>query len=110
MAKRMGRALINLPARARRGETIQIRAMISHPMETGYRPDQQGRLIPRDIVNGFECLFGAEPVFSCELFPAISANPYLAFTMVAEASGELTFRWRDDSGGVVEEKRRIEVE
>ncbi|MFN3891345.1 MAG: thiosulfate oxidation carrier complex protein SoxZ [Beijerinckiaceae bacterium] len=106
----MGRALISLPAKAKRGEVVEIRAMIAHPMETGFRPDARGRLIPRDIVNRFECLFGGEQVFACDLFPAVSANPFLSFTMIAEASGELTFRWRDDTGAVSEEKRRIEVE
>lgn len=110
MASRMGRALISLPAKAQRGEIVEIRAMIAHPMETGYRPDSQGRLIPRDIVNRFECSIDGEPVFACDLFPAMSANPYLSFTMTAVASGELTFRWRDGFGAVVEEKRRIEVE
>ena len=110
MASNMGRALISLPAKTKRGEIVEIRAMIAHPMETGFRPDAQGKLIARDIVNRFECLFGGEQVFACDLFPAISANPYLSFTMIAEASGELTFRWRDDSGAVVEEKRRIEIE
>lgn len=110
MASNMGRALISLPAKAKRGEVVEIRAMIAHPMETGFRPDARGRLIPRDIVNRFECLFGGEQVFACDLFPAVSANPFLSFTMIAEASGELTFRWRDDTGAVSEEKRRIEVE
>jgi sulfur-oxidizing protein SoxZ len=106
----MGRALISLPAKARRGEVVEIRAMLAHPMETGFRPDSQGRLIPRDIVNRFECTIGGEPVFACDLHPAVSANPFLSFTMTAVASGELVFRWRDDGGAVVEEKRRFEVE
>ncbi len=110
MATKMGRALISAPAKAKRGEIVEIRAMIAHPMETGFRPDSKGKLIARDIVNRFECLFDGEHVFAGDLFPAISANPYLSFTMRAEASGELTFRWRDDSEAVVEEKRRIEVE
>ena len=110
MASNMGRALISVPAKARRGQIIEIRAMLAHPMETGFRPDSKGRLIARDIVNRFECTFDGEPVFACDLFPAISANPYLSFTMTAVATGELMFRWRDDKGAMVEEKRRIEVE
>ncbi len=110
MAGNMGRALISLPAKAKRGDVIEIRAMIAHPMETGYRPDSQGRLVPRDIVNRFECLFAGERVFACDLYPAMSANPYVSFAMRVDASGELVFRWRDDSGATAEEKRRIEVE
>ncbi len=107
---RMGRALIHVPAKARRGEIMDLRAMIAHPMETGFRPDANGRLFPRDIIHHFDCTFEGELVFACEFHPAISANPFLAFSMFAERSGELTFRWRDDGGSVVEEKYRIEVE
>ena len=39
----MARALINVPKTARRGEIIEIRAMIAHPMETGYRMDRTAR-------------------------------------------------------------------
>ena len=49
-------------------------------------------------------------MFAADLFPAMSANPYLSFTMRVDAGGELAFRWRDDSGAMAEEKRRIEVE
>jgi sulfur-oxidizing protein SoxZ len=109
-ASNMGRALISLPAKAKAGDIVEIRAMLAHPMETGFRPDSQGRLIARDIVNRFECHAGGELLFACDLFPAMSANPYLSFTMRADKSADLTFRWRDDKGAVVEEKRRIAVE
>ena len=41
----MARALINLPARARRGEVIEIKTLIAHPMETGYRLGPTGAAI-----------------------------------------------------------------
>jgi sulfur-oxidizing protein SoxZ len=104
------RALINAPSRARAGEIVEIRAMVSHPMETGFRPDTMGRLIPRDIVNRFECLFEGEMVFAADLYPSVSANPYMAFPMRVERGGELLFRWRDDKGAALEAKRTIAVE
>ena len=36
----MASALINVPARARRGEIIEIKTLISHVMETGFRRTQ----------------------------------------------------------------------
>ena len=45
------RALINVPAKARRGEIIEIKTLIAHPMETGYRVGLNGALIPRDIIT-----------------------------------------------------------
>jgi sulfur-oxidizing protein SoxZ len=94
----MARALINVPKTAKRGEVIHIRAMIAHPMETGYRMGPNGANIPRDIIRRFACAYGGEEVFSAELFPAVSANPFIAFTLVATVSGAITFAWTDDAG------------
>ncbi|WP_406857489.1 thiosulfate oxidation carrier complex protein SoxZ [Alsobacter sp. KACC 23698] len=95
----MARALVSVPARAKRGEVVEIKALISHPMETGYRTGPDGKLVPRDIIHRFLCTFEGEEVFSADLAPAISANPFLSFTLRAERSGVLTFRWLDDKGG-----------
>ena len=86
----MARALVNVPKTARRGQIIEIKALVSHPMETGYRPGPEGRIIPRDIITRFTCHYDREVVFSAELHPAVSANPYFAFTTVATASGTIT--------------------
>lgn len=94
----MIRALVNVPKTARRGEIIEVRAMIQHVMETGYREGPNGVTIPRNIINRFVCKYAGEEIFSAELFPAISANPYMAFSTVATGSGTLTFEWIDDQG------------
>ena len=75
----MARVLINFPPRAKRGEIIEIKTLIAHPMETGYRLDNTGAAIPRDIINRFVCTYNGEEVFRAELFPAIAANPFIAF-------------------------------
>lgn len=92
------RALINAPKTARRGDVVEIRAMIAHPMETGYRVGPNGTAIPRRIINRFTCTYDGEVVFAADLHPAVSANPFLQFTTVATASGTLTFAWTDDDG------------
>jgi sulfur-oxidizing protein SoxZ len=94
----MARALINVPKAAKRGEVIEIRAMIAHPMETGYRVGPNGANIPRDIIRRFACTYDGEEVFSADLFPAVSANPFITFTLIATTSGAITFAWTDDAG------------
>jgi sulfur-oxidizing protein SoxZ len=106
----VGRALINVPARAKRGQVIEIKALVSHPMETGYRTGPDGNLVPRDIIRRFVCTYNGEEVFSAELFPAIAANPFLYFTTVATESGTLAFRWTDDHGHDQVETAKITVE
>lgn len=94
----MARTLINAPKTARRGEVIEIRATIGHPMETGYRPDDSGRVLPRDIIKKFSCHYNGELVFSADMFSAVSANPYLAFHTVATENGTLVLTWEGDNG------------
>ena len=94
----MVRALITLPASAPRGSLVEIRTLIAHPMETGYRRDGDGTLLPRNILRRFECRFQGELVFAAELFPATAANPYLAFHLRASESGSLSFTWQGDGG------------
>jgi sulfur-oxidizing protein SoxZ len=94
-------ALVRVPPRARRGEVIEVTAMAAHPMETGVRPGADGRLVPRNIVHTFTCRYDGTEVFRAEFHPAITANPYVAFTTVATRSGTLEFRWEDDRGAVI---------
>jgi sulfur-oxidizing protein SoxZ len=106
----MARVLINFPQRAKRGEIIEIKTLIQHPMETGYRLDSKGAVIPRDIISRFTCAYNGDEVFRVELFPAISANPFIAFSTLATESGELVFSWIDDNGQIQSEIRQITVE
>ena len=94
----MARTLINAPASARRGEVVEIRATIGHPMETGFRVGEDGKVLPRNIIQTFSCRYNGELVFSAELFSAVSANPYIAFHTVATESGTLVLSWEGDNG------------
>lgn len=105
----MARALVNVPKAARQGEVVEIKAMIAHPMETGYRIGPNGSNIRRDIIRRFACTYNGEEVFSADLFPAVSANPFIAFTLVAMTSGKIEFTWTDDAGTAQTASARITV-
>jgi sulfur-oxidizing protein SoxZ len=105
----MARTLITMPATARAGEVIEIRTLIAHPMETGYRPGPDGRVVPRDILRRFTCRYDGDVVFSAELSPAVAANPYLAFFTVATTSGTLSFTWEGDHGFAQTETKSLTV-
>ena len=105
----MARALINVPATAKRGEIIEIKALAQHNMETGYRRTQLGGLIPRDIIRQFICTYNGVEVFRAEFHPAIAANPFIAFWTVAIESGTLAFTWTGDNGYSVNESKSISV-
>jgi len=105
----MAKALIRMPTEAKRGEVLEVKTLISHPMETGYRRDSIGQAIPRHIVNRFVCTYNGQEVFRAELFPAIAANPFLSFFTVATETGEVVFQWTDDQGNIQTETVRITV-
>jgi sulfur-oxidizing protein SoxZ len=105
----MARAVVNVPATAKRGEIVEIRTLVQHVMETGFRRTQLGALIPRDIVRQFVCTYNGEEIFRAEFHPAISANPLLTFTTVATESGTIASTWSGDKGFSVTESARITV-
>ena len=104
------RALINVPRKAKRGDVIEIKTLISHQMETGFRHGTNGRMIPRDIITSFTCKYNGEEIFSTLLYPAIAANPFMTFYAVARESGTLAFTWEGDNGFAVTEEAKIAVE
>jgi len=91
-------ARISVPPKVARGEPFEVRIQIRHPMETGYRTDDVGKSIPRNVIRNFTCKYNGETVFAARLSSGIAANPYLRFFVTARASGELTFEWVDDAG------------
>ena len=100
---------VRVPKSAAKDEVITIKTIISHKMESGQRKDKQGKVIPREIINKFTCEFNGKPLFSCDIQPAISANPYFEFNAKLAESGTFKFTWVDDNGSVYETERSIEV-
>ncbi|WP_195822729.1 thiosulfate oxidation carrier complex protein SoxZ [Roseobacter sp. MH60115] len=101
---------VKVPKTAAAGETITIKTLISHKMESGQRKDDDGNVIPRSIINRFTCDFNGENVIDVVLEPAISTNPYLEFEAVVPEAGEFVFTWYDDDGSVYDTSKKIAVE
>ena len=105
----MTKPRIRMPSQTKQGDVIEIKTLISHPMETGYRRDTQGQLIPRQIIRTFTCTYNGTEVFRADWHPAVAANPYLAFYTVATESGQLQFEWVDDAGTIYRAEAEITV-
>jgi sulfur-oxidizing protein SoxZ len=105
----MANVRIDLPKTAKRGEIIEIKTLAAHTMETGFRRTHLGAPIPRNIITTFVCHYNGVEVFRAELYPSISANPYIQFTTIATESGTLEFKWSGDNGFSVTETARIAV-
>jgi sulfur-oxidizing protein SoxZ len=109
----MARTIINLPATARPGDVVEVRTLVQHPMETGYRQGQgqgpDGAAVPRDLIRRVEARFNGTPVFAADLHAAVSANPYIAFFLKVDRSGELVVTWRGDKGFEASDSARVVV-
>lgn len=89
---------VQVPPQVKRGEPFEVRVLVNHVMETGFRRDLEGRVIPLHILDKISCTFGGREVFRVELGSGMAANPLVSFFMEAQESGELTVRWSDDEG------------
>ena len=105
----MPNARIAVPATARKGEVVEIRIAIQHPMETGFRFDVNGRAVPKNVVNQLVCRYNGAEVFRAELGSGVAANPFVEFHVVADRSGTLVFEWIDDAGVRASESASITV-
>ena len=100
---------VKAPKEAHRGEIVEIMTLISHPMDTGLRKDQDGILIPRKIINKFICIYNGDIVFKTNMHEAISSNPLIQFNFIVKESGTLDLIWHEDGGKIYSTSRNISV-
>ena len=103
----MAKPRVKVPKSAKTGDIVQIKTLIRHKMETGNRKGKDGKKIPRKIINKFTAKFNGKDVFSADLNPSVSANPYLAFNIKVPGSGEWVFTWLEDGGKTWTAKKKM---
>ena len=102
-------ARVSMPTEAKKGEAVEIKALVRHPMETGYRIDNVGQPIPRNIVTLLTVTYAGAEIFRMEMQTGISANPFVSLSVRATVTGELVFTWVDDRGTVTVERKPLTV-
>lgn len=100
---------VRVPRDAAAGDSVSVRTLISHPMESGLRRGSDGNLIPRQIINRFTCAFNGEMVVDVTIHPGVSTNPYFQFDALVNESGSFEFTWYDDNGSVYTDTAEIAV-
>lgn len=82
------------------GDTTTVKALVSHPMETGLVKDKKtGQLIPAHFIQEVVCEHNGTTVMTALWGAAISKNPYLSFRFKgAKVGDKLTMRWVDNKG------------
>jgi sulfur-oxidizing protein SoxY len=100
---------VRVPAKFSAGKPTELLTLINHPMETGLREGADGKLLPQRIIRSFEATLDGEAFFKAALFRSLAANPYLRFFVAPTASGNVAFRWTEDTGRMAEQAAAIAV-
>ena len=100
---------VKAPKTAAAGETVTLKTLISHKMESGQRKDKDGKVIPRSIINRFTCDFNGKSIIDVAMQPSISTNPYFEFKAVVPEAGDFKFTWYDDDGSVYDATKSVKV-
>jgi sulfur-oxidizing protein SoxZ len=81
------------------GDVAEVRALISHPMETGLRVDAAGQVVPAHYVTEVIASVGARVVFTTQMSIAVSRDPLIAFRFRGASAGQtLRVAWTDNRG------------
>jgi sulfur-oxidizing protein SoxZ len=99
MARKDIKPKVRIPKSLKKGQVFEVKCVVTHPMESGQRPNKEtGKKFPREIINALKVTYNGKVVLDADWHPAVSANPYTSFFVVAEESGDMVFTWTDDRG------------
>jgi sulfur-oxidizing protein SoxZ len=111
MPQGVGKIRIRLPKKIAKGEVIPIKALITHPMDTGLVKDKKtGEQIPAYYINDVDVYYGSELVIHADWTIAVSANPFMACYVKADKEAPLKVVWKDNKGGVYQQTVQIKPE
>ncbi len=82
------------------GSVTTVKALITHPMETGLRKNKKtGKKIPAHYIEEVKCEHGGSNVVTAQWGPAVSKNPYLSFKFSGANKGDtVKLSWVDNQG------------
>jgi len=106
----IGRAIVRVPKKVKKGQIFKVQMVIIHPMETGLRKDPKtGKKIPAHYITHVDFYFNGKLVTKINTSAGVSKNPYFAIKMKAEKSGTLKIVYEDNKGGHWEKEVKINV-
>ena len=94
----------------KKGDLVEIKSLIKHPMESGLRKDKAtGETVPAHFIDKVTVSYGGKDVLKSTWTAAVSKNPYFAFHVKADATGPLTVTWSDNKGETFTADTEIKV-
>jgi sulfur-oxidizing protein SoxZ len=83
-----------------KGGVATVKALITHPMETGLRKDKKtGKAVPAHFIQSVTGKHNGKDVLVGEWGAAVSKNPYLSFQFAGAKAGDtVELSWSDNMG------------
>jgi len=95
----MGQSTIRIKAR-KTTEYIEVKILITHPMETGFRQTLEGKIVPEYFIKELTCYHNDNLALKSHWGVAVSKDPYLSFRINGGAVGDtIRVSWQDNRGG-----------
>ena len=90
---------LSLAGPVRPNAEVEVRLLIGHVMETGFRHDSSGQQVAKDILQFVKVHVGDALVFEAELGTGMAANPMFFFSCtLPPQAGDMMVSWTDDKG------------
>lgn len=81
------------------GDMLEIKLIISHPMETGRKKDDAGDLIPAHFIQLVNIMLNNKTLLETQWGTGIAKNPYLTIRAKgAKVGDKITVSWLDNMG------------
>ena len=81
------------------GGVTEIRVLMTHPMETGQRKDQDGKIVPSHFIQNIAVKMNGQTVVDSQISQAISRNPVFTFRLKGGSKGDrIEVSWLDNKG------------
>lgn len=78
---------------------VEVKALMSHIMETGQRKDKDGKTIPAHFIDLVQAKCNDTTVLEAQWGPAVSRDPFVSFKFKGGKKGDkITLAWKDNEG------------
>ncbi|MBI4989049.1 MAG: thiosulfate oxidation carrier complex protein SoxZ [Rhodocyclales bacterium] len=82
-----------------KGDTAEIRVLMSHAMETGQRKDNAGATVPAHFIQAITVDVGGKRVIQGQTSTSVSRNPVFGFKVKgAKVGDKVVIHWEDNKG------------
>ena len=91
----MAKSTIKLRVKEK-GGLVQVKALMTHPMDTGLLRNKKGDKIPAHYINEVIVEANGEAVMTANWTGSISKNPFISFNYTGAKGDLVKLSWKDN--------------